>query len=168
MPNYRADSDIRAVLEAQFEIPGDLDEAEIARLQAFLLCDQVLEAFYARNESSHRPPEEDLSAAASTAMAAYDQRSERLPVGWQKLLVLQAGIAGGAANLDSFEIQDWAYTRIVDENPGWLGEFDDDIDRDMPLRWLAQTIGIQVLMGRQRMAARLTPAAPPKRRWFGR
>jgi len=101
-------------------------------------------------------------------MAAYDQRSDRLPVGWQKLLVLQAGIAGSEPNLDSFEIQDWAYTRIKEENPDWLGDFDDDIDRDMSLRWLTQVIGVQVLMARQRVEAQRTPPTSAKRRWFGR
>src|SRR5665213_1719634 len=137
-------------------------------IKEFLRCDQVLEGFYARSEASHRPPEVDLSAAASTAMAAYDQRSDRLPVGWQKLLVLQAGIAGSEPNLDSFEIQDWAYTRIKEENPDWLGDFDDDIDRDMSLRWLTQVIGVQVLMARQRVEAQRTPPTSAKRRWFGR
>ena len=165
MPNYRADSDIRALLESDFAIPNDLDPDEVERLQQFLRCDQVLEAFYKRSQPGQRPPEADLSGAASAAMAAYDQRSERLPVGWQKLLVLQAGIAGSEANLDSFEIKEWAYTRTKDENPGWLGNFDDDIDRDMPLRWLTQAIGVDVLMARQRMAA---PVEPPKKRWFGR
>jgi hypothetical protein len=168
MPNYRADPDIRAVLERGFEIPGDLDPAEMARLQEFLRCDQVLEAFYARSETRQRPPEADLAAAASAAMAAYDQRSSLLPVGWQKLLVLQAGIAGSEANLDSSKIQEWAYARIKEENPNWLGNFDDDIDRDMPLRWLTQVIGVQVLMARQRMATPPTPSAPAKKRWFGR
>ena len=168
MPDYRADPDIRAILDAQFTIPGDLEPAEMARLQEFLRCDQVLEAFYARSQPSQRPPEADLSAAASAAMAAYDQRSGSLPVGWQKLLVLQAGIAGSETNLDSFEIQDWAYSRIKEENPGWLGDFDDDIDRDMPLRWLTQVIGVQVLMARQRSAAPRVAAPPPKKRWFGR
>jgi hypothetical protein len=54
-------------------------------------------------------------------------------------------------NLDSSEIQDWAYTRVKDENPDWLGDFDEDIDRDRPMRWLTQRIGIGVLMRRQLM-----------------
>jgi hypothetical protein len=167
MPNYRADPDIRAVLEANFTIPADLDPAEAGRLQEFLRCDQALETFYASNQPGHRPPETDLAAAASAAMAAYDQRSERLPVGWQKLLVLQAGIAGCEANLDSFEIQEWAYAAIEEENPSWLGDFDEDVDLEKPLRWLTQAIGVSVLMARQRKSTPATPAAPPKRRWFG-
>jgi hypothetical protein len=153
MPNYLADQDIRAVLESGFAIPGDLDPAEVARLEEFIRRDQVLERFYRSRElPTHRPPEADLRAAAAAAMAAYDQRSERLPVGWQKLLVLQAGIAGSEKNLDSHEIQEWAYARITEENPDWLGDFDDDIDRDMPLRWLTQYIGVDVLLARQRVA----------------
>ena len=165
MPNYQADPDIGALLESHFEIPDDLEPDEVERLQRFLRCDQALEAFYRRSEPEQRPPEADLSAAASTAMAAYDQRSQRLPVGWQKFLVLQAGIAGNKWNLDSGEIQDWAYTRITEENPGWLGSFDDDIDREMPLRWLTQVIGTDVLMGRKLME---TPVEQPKKRWFAR
>jgi hypothetical protein len=156
MPNYRADPDIREVLDSHFALPPGLDAAEVGRLEEFLRCDEVLERFYASHAPSNRPPEADLSAAAAAAMKAYDQRSEVLPVGWQKLLVLQAGVAGSEDNLDSFEIQEWAYAR-VEENPSWLGDFDDDVDQDKPLRWLTQTIGVNVLMARQRAAARSVP-----------
>jgi hypothetical protein len=153
MPNYRADEDIRAVLDSGFRIPSDLEPDEVDRLKQFLRCDQVLEVFYKRrSQPEHRPPEADLRAAASAAMVAYDQRSDRLPVGWQKLLVLQAGIAGSERNLDSYEIQEWAYTRVKEEHPDWLGDFDDDIDRDKPMRWLSQEIGLEVIMARQRLA----------------
>lgn len=163
MPNYQADPDIRAVLESRFRIPEDLDELEARRLEEFLRCDQVLEIFYRDNPVSARPPEEDLNAAAATAMAAYNNRSDRLPIGWQKFLVLQAGIAGSPDNLDSYEIQDWAYTRIVDENPDWLGDFDEDVDREKPLRWLTQLIGVRVLMARESEPV----SSPPRKRWFG-
>jgi hypothetical protein len=166
MPNYLADPDIRSVaVDGRFVIPEHLEGAEVERLDRFLRADQALETFYRRNPPPARPPEEDLRAAAETAMHAYEQRSERLPVGWQKFLVLQAGIAGGPENLDSSQIKEWAYVRITEENPDWLGDFDDDVDREMPLRWLTQTIGVDVLLGRQLMAE---PAAPKKRRWFGR
>ena len=164
MPNYQADPDIRAVLESRFRIPEDLDELESRRLKEFLRCDQVLEVFYRENPVSVRPPEEDLRAAAATAMAAYNNRSERLPVGWQKFLVLQAGIAGSPDNLDSYEIQDWAYTRIAEENPDWLGDFDEDVDREKPLRWLTQLVGVRVLMARESKPV----TSPPGKRWFGR
>lgn len=161
MPNYAADHDIRQVLESGFAIPDGLDPDEVARLQRFVQTDQALEAFYQRNEPQVRPPHSDLVAAAEAAMQAYDQRSDRLPVGWQKLLVLQAGIAGSEKNLDSHEIQEWAYTRIKEDNPDWLGDFDDDVDRDMPLRWLTQYIGVDVLMARQRAAAPAPAAGDP-------
>jgi hypothetical protein len=164
MPNYLADPDIRAVLESRFAMPEELDELEKRRLQEFLRCDQVLERFYQQSPATARPPEDDLRAAATTAIAAYDNASESLSVGWRKFLVLQAGIAGAPDNLDSFEIQDWAYTRIKDENPDWLGDFDDDVDREKPLRWLVQLIGVRILIARESKPA--TPA--PRRRWFGR
>jgi hypothetical protein len=151
MLDYMADPDIRGVLESRFEIPPDLDAAEEERLGEFLRCDQALEAFYRQSPPEKRPPEATLAAAAVSAMAAYDQRSERLAVGWQKFLVLQAGIAGSPDNLDSAEIQEWAYARIKEENPSWLGDFDEDIDRSMPLRWLVQAIGVGVLTRRQLM-----------------
>ncbi|HEV7615285.1 MAG TPA: hypothetical protein VGO36_03550 [Solirubrobacterales bacterium] len=166
MPDYQADPDIRAVLESRFAFPPGIDVAEAERLDRFLRCDQVLERFYVSNPPAARPPEGDLLAAASTAMAAYDNRSEALPVGWQKLLVLQAGVAGGPDNLDSFEIQKWAYTRIVDENPNWLGDFDEDVDRGKPLRWLTQLVGVRVVMARE--SERAVPASAKKKRWFGR
>ncbi|HUC00227.1 MAG TPA: hypothetical protein VMS11_10410 [Solirubrobacterales bacterium] len=160
-----ADPEIRSVLESRFAMPADLDPAEVERLREFLRCDQVLERFYRENPASVRPPKDDLEAAAESAMAAYDQRSEHLPLGWQKFLVLQAGVAGCPDNLDSAQVQDWAYTKVTEENPGWLGDFDEDVDRDKPMRWLTQVIGGGVLMRRQLMQL---PAPPPKRRWFGR
>ncbi len=165
MPDYMADPDIRAIMQdGRFAIPGNLDEAEADRLHRFLKRDQVLETFYRQNSAPVRPPEGDLIAAAETAMAVYDQRSERLSVGWKKFAVLQAGIAGSPENLDSSKVQDWAYTRIKEENPDWLGDFDDDIDRDMPLRWLTQVIGFGVLNRRRLME---DPAPPPKKkRWL--
>lgn len=165
MPNYMADPDIRMVLESRFTMPEGIDDAEVERLQEFLRCDQVLERFYRANPNEVRPPEDDLRAAAESAMVAYDQRSEQLPVGWQKFLVLQAGIAGCYDNLDSSAVQDWAFTRVKEENPDWLGEFDDDVDRERPMRWLVQLIGVDVLRRRELMQA---PAPQPMRRWFGR
>lgn len=149
VPNYQCDPDIRAVFENGFRIPSNLDPVEADRLQEFLRCDQELEAFYNRSQPSQRPPHHILEAVAVAAMAAYDQRSERLPVGWQKLLVLRAGIAGCAANLDSGEIQDWAYTHIVEENPDWLEAYDGEIENEPPLQWLRHVIGDEVLMARR-------------------
>jgi len=166
MPNYQADPDIREVLESRFAFPNGIDAAEAERLEQFLRSDQVLERFYKQSSPTERPPESDLLAAAATARAAYDNRSELLSVGWQKFLVLQAGIAGSPDNLDSFEIQDWVYTQIVDENSDWLGDFDDDVDRERPLRWLTQLIGLRVLLARESAPAAEAPAK--KKRWFGR
>ncbi|HEX5527648.1 MAG TPA: hypothetical protein VFX44_10700 [Solirubrobacterales bacterium] len=165
MPDYAADPDLRTIQQdGRFVLP-DLDPTETDRLHRFLECDQVLERFYRENPPSVRPPEADLQAAAESAMAVYDQRSERLPVGWQKFAVLQAGIAGSPDNLDSSEIQEWAYARVKEDNPGWLGDFDEDVDRDMPMRWLVQLIGVGVLMRRELMAK---PTPPPKRGLLGR
>jgi hypothetical protein len=160
VPNYMADPDIRGVLESRFDLSG-LDAAEVERLEEFLRCDQVLERFYRQSSPTERPPEAMLLAAADSAMAAYDQRSERLSRGWQKFLVLQAGIAGSPDNLDSSEVQEWAYVRIKEEHPEWLGDFDEDVDREMPLRWLIQLIGVGVLMRRRIMEE---PAPQLKRR----
>lgn len=162
MPNYMADPDIRAVLESRFDLNG-LEDAEVERLEEFLRCDQALERFYRQSSHSERPPEAMLVAAAESAMAAYDQRSERLSRGWQKFLVLQAGIAGSPDNLDSSEVQEWAYARVKEEHPEWLGDFDEDVDREMPLRWLTQLIGVGVLMRRRLMKE---PVEQPKRRRF--
>jgi hypothetical protein len=161
-----ADPDIRCVqIDGRFAIPEHLDAAEIERIKRFLECDQVLESFYGSNPPTARPPEPDLEAAAKSAMAVYDQRSPLLALGWQKFAVLQAGIAASPDNLDSSSIQEWAYVRIKEENPDWLGDFDDDIDREMPMRWLMQLIGVGVLTRRQLMAE---PPPEPKRGLFGR
>lgn len=165
MPNYMADPDIRTIQQdGRFAIPDDLDAAEGDRLRRFLESDQTLERFYRENPPSVRPPEVDLRLAAETAMAVYDQRSPQLPIGWQKFAVLQAGIAGSPDNLDSSEIQEWAYARVKEDNPDWLGDFDEDVDRDMPMPWLVQLIGVGVLMRRQLMQE---PAPTPKRGLFG-
>lgn len=165
MLDYKADPDIQAIMaDGRLTIPDELDEAEAGRLDRFLTCDQVLERFYRENPPSVRPPENDLRAAAETAMAVYDQRSERLSVGWQKFAVLQAGIAGSPDNLDSADVQEWAYCRL-EENPNWLTHEDTGFDRK-PLDWLGQVIGAGVLFRRQLMEE---PPSPPKRKgWFGR
>jgi hypothetical protein len=160
-----ADPDIRQVLESRFEMPSNLEPGDVELLEEFLRCDQVLEQFYRRSQLTERPPLSDLQAAADSAIAAYEQCAGRLPVGWQKFLVLQAGIAGCEDNLDSPQVQDWAYARVKEENPQWLGDFDEDVDREMPMRWLTQLIGIGVLQRRQ-LAQQPPPV--PKRRWFGR
>ncbi len=87
VPDYRADPDLRALLESGLALPPELEAAEVARLERFLAADQVLERFYRRGRPEERPPEADLEAAAATAMEAYNQRSPQLPVGWQKFLV---------------------------------------------------------------------------------
>ncbi len=81
-------------------------------------------------------------------MAAYDRRSDRLPLGWQKLLVLRAGIAGSTRNLDDPEIEDWAYTRIT-ENPDWLVPYEGETENEPPLNWLRQVLAPEVLRMRR-------------------
>jgi hypothetical protein len=144
LPNYRADPDIREVLDGGIKIPTDLDPLEVACLEEFWRRDQILEALWAR-EPGARAPYPDLEALASAAMVAYEERSKRLPLGWQKLLVLRAGVAGSTQNLDDAKIQEWVYTRVVEENPGWLGDLDADLAHEMPLRWLERDIRADVL-----------------------
>jgi hypothetical protein len=133
--NYHADADIHAILgEGEFRLP-DLDPEEFGRLDIFLRADQVVQRCH---RSQERPPDVALRAAALAAIDVYDQRTDRLPVGWQKFAVLQAGLAG--IELDSAPVMEWAY-RLCRTNPGWLGVFDDDIDRGMPLRAMTQQVG---------------------------
>jgi hypothetical protein len=161
MPNYQRDPDIRAVLETGFAIPDGLDAAEADRSQTFLNCDQELERFYAVSQPRQRPPRSVLEAVASAAMAAYDRRSDRLPVGWQKLLVLRAGIVGCSQNLDSSEIEEWAYTRITEENPSWLEPYDGEVENEPPLNWLRYTLEPEVLKDPPRGNERLSVALWP-------
>jgi hypothetical protein len=152
VPNYRADPDIREVLDSGFEIPDALEPSEVARLSDFLRCDQTLEAVWARDPAA-RVMHPDLRALAEAAMTAYDERSDQLPVGWQKLLVLRAGVAASTYNLDDSQIQEWVYTRIVEENRDWLGDIDADLAQDMPLRWVERDIQADVLAIRAMKAA---------------
>lgn len=152
MPNYRADPDIREVLDSGFKIPDDLEPTEVGRLADFMRCDQTVEAVWARDPAA-RVRHPDLWALAEAAMTAYDERSDQLPVGWQKLLVLRAGVAGSTHNLDDSKIQEWVYTRIVEENPGWLDDVEADLAQDMPLRWVERDIQADVLAIRAMKAA---------------
>jgi hypothetical protein len=145
MPNYYYDPDIHAVLTSGFATPPDLDQGEVDRLNEFLRCDQELERVYDASHPERRPPMPILEAVATTAIAAYDQRSDFLPAGWQKLLVLRAGIAGCKWNLDSADIEEWAYTRITEENPDWAGPHDGEIDSEPPLCWLRRVLAPEVL-----------------------
>src|SRR3954468_19016635 len=104
MPDYRADSDLRALLDSKFAVPDGLAPDDVDFLRRFLAADQKLEAFYRSHPSRQRPPEGDLREAASTAQQAYAALAGRLPEGWRKFLVLQAGIAASPDNLDDYEI----------------------------------------------------------------
>jgi len=148
MPNYLRDPDIRAVIESGFEIPPGLEPSEADRLREFLRWDQEMEQFD-RAHPGARAPETLLRALATAAMAAYDQRSDRLSRGWQKLLVLRAGIAGYSENLDDFKIEDWAYTRITEENPDWIVPWDEGSENEPPLNWLRHVLALEVLRIRQ-------------------
>jgi hypothetical protein len=135
MPNYHADPDIGSIFQdGRIEIPGDLDPGEASRLALFMRRDRVVVEAFRQNE---RPTEDALRASIQAAIAVYTQRSERLSVGWQKFVVLQAGLLG--IELDSADVMEWAY-RVCKHTPGWLGDFDQDIDRDMPLREMTQLI----------------------------
>lgn len=156
--NYRADPDIRDILGGgEFVIPSDIGPEEGSRLRDFLTCDQVIER---RRRGGERPTDDELMASARAAMAVYEHRTERLPVGWQKFAVLQAGLAG--IDADSFEVQRWAY-QLCKSNSGWLGDFDDDVDREMPLRDMTQQVSPFALIEESP-----APAPPPKRGWFRR
>ena len=165
MLDYKADPDIRTIMvNGRITIPRDLDEAEAGRLHRFLTSDQVLERFYLENPPPVRPPEDDLRVAAETAMACRPAiRASLSRVA--KFAVLQAGIAGSPENLDSAEVQEWAYSRI-EENPDWLAHEDVAFDQAKPIDWLRQVIGAGVLLRRQLMEE--PPNPPKRRRWFDR
>jgi hypothetical protein len=143
------DPDIREVLGSGPAIPPGLGSAEVDRLREFLRWDQELESFDRNQPDGTRAPNALLEGLAAAAMAAYDRRSDRLPLGWQKLLVLRAGIAGSTRNLDDFEIEDWAYTRITEENPDWLVPYDGELENEPPLNWLRHVLAPEVLRMRR-------------------
>ena len=67
------------------------------------------------------------------------------------------------SDLDSSKIQEWAAAASKEEHPEWLGDFDEDVDQEMPLRSMIQLIGVGVLMRRKPTDE---PVAQPKRRRF--
>lgn len=139
--NYRADPDIAALISGNsFSIPPELDPDEASRLSEFLSRDQVLEGYYRRGE---RPSDAELRSSASAAKAVYDERTERLSLGWQKFAVLQAGIAG--IDLDDREIIRWA-NGICKSRDGWLGDIDVDIAQERPLRAMVQEMPISAFL----------------------
>jgi hypothetical protein len=143
------DPDIRKVLESGFTTPPGLSSEEVDRLREFLRWDQEMERFDRSHPDARRAPNPLLKGLAAAAMAAYDQRSARLPLGWQKLLVLRAGIAGCSQNLDSAEIEEWAYTRITEENPDWIVPWDEGPENEPPLNWLRHILALEVIPIRQ-------------------
>jgi hypothetical protein len=135
MPNYQADPDIRDIFtDGKIGVPSGLDPAEANRVTTFMDRDRAVVQCFLRGE---RPPDATMMTSVRAAMAVYEQRTERLPLGWQKFVVLQAGTLG--IELDSGEVMRWAY-RLCKDNPGWLGDFDDDVDRGKPLRAMTQAI----------------------------
>jgi hypothetical protein len=149
MTNYMYDPDIRAVLESGFAIPPGLEATEVDRLREFLRWDQDMERFDRSHPDGGRAPYPLLRGLAGAAMAAYDQCSDRLPIGWQKLLVLRAGIAGCTQNLDDSKIEDWAYTIITDESRGWLVSYEGTPENEPPLNWLLHVLEPEVLRMRR-------------------
>src|SRR4051812_1198246 len=126
--DYLADPDIDSIVEIDvLRIPAELGLAETGRLELFLRRDLVLEGCYLRDKT---PSEGELQASADAAMAVYDECSTLLSPGWKKFAVLQAGLAG--VDLDSSEIMEWAYG-ICKDSAGWLGDFEIEQDREMPL-----------------------------------
>ena len=123
-----------------FGIPEDLDPDEAFRLNRFLTCDQALEGHYRQGS---RPSDEELRSAAVAARAVYDERTERLSVGWQKFAVLQAGIAG--IDLDDPEIIRWA-NGICKGRDGWLGDIDVDLVQERPLRAMIQEMPLSAFL----------------------
>ena len=148
MTNYTADSDIASIIgESGLRVPDDLEPGEQERVRNFLRLMQVREDYWRQGGQA---PASDLAAAAAAAQDLYEKASDRLPVGFQKLAVLQGGFIG--IELDSAAIMEWAYWACKD-NPGWLGNFDDDIDRGMPLREMTQAIPPMTMMNFQRRVA---------------
>ena len=135
MYDYRRDPDIDAIFsDGAITVPGDLDAAEAERVNVFVRCQQELGARYQRGEPL---PPELLISAAEAGKDVYEQRTPRLPMGWQKFVVLQVGKVG--IETESVELMEWVYW-LCRDNDGWLGNFDEDIDRNMPLRAMMQEI----------------------------
>jgi len=145
--DYRADPDIEDIGDAGdagdagvFSIPAGLGFVENARLELFLRRDLILEGCYSRGQ---QPSDAELRRSADVAMAVYDRRTKLLSLGWQKFAVLQAGLAG--IDLDSSEIMEWAY-EICKGNDGWLGAFEIEGEREMPLLTMVQEMPVAMIM----------------------
>lgn len=135
MLNYRADPDIDRIFgDGGISIPPGVERDEAARISTFIERDRIVVEAFRRGE---RPSDQAMNASVRAAMEIYDRRSAQLPVGWQKFAVLQAGLL--AIELESSEVMEWAY-RVCKHTPGWLGDFDQDVDRHMPLREMTQQI----------------------------
>lgn len=155
MTSVLDDSDIRAISrDNNWVIFGD-DPAESERLVLFVQCIQ------ASSQGGDQPSEMDLTALASAAMAAYDQRTAALPMGWQKLLLIRAGYCG--IDLESFEIMDWTYKRCKEHGWGVDGF-------ETPIGCLLSHMAGPWAQGQMaRDEARERAATPSlKKRWFGR
>jgi hypothetical protein len=76
-------------------------------------------------------------------MAVYDRRTPLLSLGWRKFAVLQAGLAG--IDLGSTEIMEWAYG-ICREHEGWLGGFEVESVREMPLLTMVQEMPVAMII----------------------
>lgn len=109
-------------------------------MELFLRRDLVLEGCYSRGQ---QPSDAELRRSADVAMAVYDRRTELLTLGWQKFAVLQAGFAG--IDLDSSKIMEWAYA-ICKGNDGWLGNFEIESEREMPLLTMVQEMPTAMIM----------------------
>jgi hypothetical protein len=133
--NYRADPDIAAtIVGGTYQIPAELDNDERARIERFCRADMAVDAAL---DLHVKPAAADLAELQAAGRALYEQRTERLPIGWQKLAVLSTGMA--AIDSESASTAKWAYN-VCEKSPGWLGNFDDDIREQKPLREFSRSV----------------------------
>jgi hypothetical protein len=123
MVDLRLDADVSEALESG--VGSIADPAERESVSGFL---------EAVNASRSEPNVERLEAVAAAGQEAYESRTPELHLGWQKVILVETGLAGerleGQDSHRSYEIMLWSYDHCKEH-----GYSIDDVDKGR--RWVS-------------------------------
>jgi hypothetical protein len=133
MADLRFDADVSEALRS--ELASIADQAERERVSNFL--DAV-------NASRSDASVERLEAVAAAGQEAYKNRTPELHLGWQKIILVETGVAGERLeNYDSersYEVMKWSYDHCKTH-----GYSIDDVDKGTPMGEYMYNINLAII-----------------------
>jgi hypothetical protein len=131
--DLRLDSDVNEALRNG--VGSIVDAAERERVSNFLGT---------VNASRSGPTVERLEAVAAAAQVAYENRTPELHLGWQKIILVETGLAGEQLehqdSYRSYEIMIWSYDHCKAH-----GYTIDDVDEGTPMGEYMYNINLAII-----------------------